>query len=147
MPAADAPEWFGKAPPDLSLIARSRGPDYVYKFLTTFYADPANPTGVNNLRLPGTAMPHVLSELEGVKKAVFKNVEGTGEDGSPRTEQVLEKFETGRVGDFPEQYDPIRARYRELPRLRRASPTQMNGVRSACGSSVPDRVHVAWRTC
>jgi len=71
MPAADAETWFGKTPPDLSLMARSRGKDYLYQFLTTFYADPARPTGANNLRLPATAMPAVLSELEGVKHAVF----------------------------------------------------------------------------
>jgi ubiquinol-cytochrome c reductase cytochrome c1 subunit len=78
MPAADAETWFGKTPPDLSLMARSRGKDYLYQFLTTFYADPTRPTGANNLRLPATAMPAVLSELEGVKKAVF-NKDGTFE--------------------------------------------------------------------
>lgn len=94
MPAADAETWFGKAPPDLSLMARARGVDYLYQFLKTFYVDPAKPTGVNNLRLEGTAMPHVLSELEGVKVAVFKSVEVPGEDGTPHTERVFEKFET-----------------------------------------------------
>jgi ubiquinol-cytochrome c reductase cytochrome c1 subunit len=78
MPAADAETWFGKTPPDLSLMARSRGKDYLYQFLTTFYADPTRPTGANNLRLPATAMPAVLSELEGVKNAVF-NKDGTFE--------------------------------------------------------------------
>jgi ubiquinol-cytochrome c reductase cytochrome c1 subunit len=71
MPAADAETWFGKTPPDLSLMARSRGKDYLYQFLTTFYADTTRPTRANNLRLPATAMPPVLSELEGVKHAVF----------------------------------------------------------------------------
>ena len=42
MPAADAQEWFGKPPPDLSLVARSRGSDWIFNFLTTFYADPAS---------------------------------------------------------------------------------------------------------
>ena len=45
MPAADAETWFGKTPPDLSLMARARGKDYLYQFLTTFYVDPARPTG------------------------------------------------------------------------------------------------------
>ena len=40
MPAADAETWFGKAPPDLSLIARSRGKDYLYRLWTTYYVDP-----------------------------------------------------------------------------------------------------------
>jgi ubiquinol-cytochrome c reductase cytochrome c1 subunit len=42
MPAPMRPKWFGKAPPDLSLVARSRGPDWIFNFLTTFYADPAS---------------------------------------------------------------------------------------------------------
>ena len=68
MPAADAQEWFGKPPPDLSLVARSRGSDWIFNFLTTFYADPASrQTGVNNLQLPGTAMPHVLASVQGVQ--------------------------------------------------------------------------------
>jgi len=71
MPAADAKDWFGKTPPDLSLMVRARGRDYIYQFLTTFYVDATSPTGANNLRLPTTAMPDVLSELEGLKGAVF----------------------------------------------------------------------------
>ena len=72
---ADAVAWFGKEPPDLSLIARSRDPDRLYKFLKTFYLDPARPTRGNNLVLNNPAMPPVLSDLEGVKAAVFKNFE------------------------------------------------------------------------
>lgn len=92
MPAADAEAWFGKTPPDLSLMARARGTDYLYQFLKTFYVDPARPTGVNNLRLPTTAMPHVLSELEGLKSAVFKEVSKTL-DGQTTHEQVFDHFE------------------------------------------------------
>ena len=69
--------WFGKEPPDLSLIARSRGPDKIYRFLKTFYVDPSRPNRTNNLVLNNPAMPAVLSELEGVKAAVFKNEEAT----------------------------------------------------------------------
>jgi ubiquinol-cytochrome c reductase cytochrome c1 subunit len=106
MPQADAEAWFGKAPPDLSLMGRARGPDHLYQFLKTFYADPSKPTGVNNLFLENTAMPHVLSELEGVKTPVFKEVEVTGEDGKTHTEKVLEKFELTIPGRFTEaQYD------------------------------------------
>jgi ubiquinol-cytochrome c reductase cytochrome c1 subunit len=106
MPAQDAAAWFGKTPPDLSLIARSRGPDYLYQLWKTYYVDPSKPTGVNNLRLEGTAMPHVLSELEGAKKAIFRNVETRGEDGKPHTERVFEKFETVVPGRLSEaDYD------------------------------------------
>jgi ubiquinol-cytochrome c reductase cytochrome c1 subunit len=83
MPAADSAVWFGKTPPDLSLMARARGRDYIYQFLKTFYLDPGRPTGVNNLRLPSTAMPHALSELEGLKRAVYKDTH----------QQVFDHFE------------------------------------------------------
>ena len=107
MPAADAQEWFGKPPPDLSLVARSRGSDWVFNFLTTFYADPASrQTGVNNLQLPGTAMPHVLASVQGVQTAVWRDVEHKGEDGKPVVAREFEKFEPGIVGSLTsEQYD------------------------------------------
>ena len=72
MPARDGETWFGKSPPDLTLMVRARGRNYVYQFLKTFYVDPTRQTGANNLRLPTTAMPHVLSELEGLKNAVYR---------------------------------------------------------------------------
>ena len=81
MPTADAETWFGRAPPDLSLIARARGPDYLYQFLKTFYLDSGRPTGVNNLALENAAMPQVLADLQGTQKAVFvleKKDEGNG---------------------------------------------------------------------
>ena len=107
MPQNDAVEWFGKAPPDLSLVARSRSPDWIFNFLTTFYADPASrQTGVNNLQFPGTAMPHVLASLQGVQSAVWKNVETKGTEGKPVVSHEFEKFEPGIVGSLtPAQYD------------------------------------------
>ena len=68
----DAARWFGQAPPDLSLIARSRGVDYVFTFLKSFYVDSSSPTGVDNVVLEGTAMPHVLWELQGTQEAVYE---------------------------------------------------------------------------
>ena len=67
----DAKRWFGVTPPDLSLIARNRGTDYLYSFLRGFYLDPSRPTGVNNIMLPNAAMPHVLWQLQGVQEAEF----------------------------------------------------------------------------
>ena len=91
--ATDATAWFGKAPPDLSLAARSRGPDWISRFLRTFYVDANSPTRSNNLQLPNAAMPAVLSDLEGVKLAVFRNVEVTVE-GKPGTEKAFDHFVT-----------------------------------------------------
>ena len=67
----DAARWFGTAPPDLSLMARSKGSDYIYTFLRSFHVDPDSPTGVDNKVLAGTSMPHVLWELQGFQKAVY----------------------------------------------------------------------------
>ena len=60
----DGDRWFGKAPPDLTLVTRRKNPDYVYQFLTSFYIDNTSPTGVNNLIQDGTSMPHILWLLE-----------------------------------------------------------------------------------
>jgi ubiquinol-cytochrome c reductase cytochrome c1 subunit len=72
MRADDASGWFGVAPPDLSVIARARGVDWLYTYLLTFYADsnPARPFGVNNLMFPDVGMPHVLWPLQGVQSYV-----------------------------------------------------------------------------
>ena len=99
-PHADAEAWFGRAPPDLSLVARYRGTDWVYQFLKGFYVDPTRPVGTNNLVLDGAAMPAVLSDLEGVKSAVL----GTADAG--HAGKVVEKFETVAPGRLkPEEFD------------------------------------------
>jgi ubiquinol-cytochrome c reductase cytochrome c1 subunit len=93
MPATDAAVWFGKTPPDLTLMARARGRDYLYRYLKTFYIDPTRQTGANNLALPTTAMPDVLSEVEGLKRAVFRDVATHGEGGQVGHSQVFDHFE------------------------------------------------------
>ena len=57
-------KWFGNAPPDLSLTARLRSPDWIYTYLLTFYEDPKRPWGVNNVVFKDVAMPHVLHTLQ-----------------------------------------------------------------------------------
>jgi ubiquinol-cytochrome c reductase cytochrome c1 subunit len=105
MPAADAANWFGKTAPDLSLIARSRSVDYIYRFLKTFYSDPGRSTRSNNLAYPSTAMPAVLSELEGVKAAVFRDAKSPS-GGTATTEKVFDHFESIVPGTVtPEQFD------------------------------------------
>ena len=71
MPAADAERWYGTAPPDMSLMARAKGADYIFSFLKSFYVQEDSPTGVDNIVMPGTSMPHVLWELQGYQKAIF----------------------------------------------------------------------------
>ena len=72
MTVAEGEKWFGKAPPDLSLVARNKagGPDWTYTFLKSFYADATRPSGWNNTLLVGASMPHVLWELQGVQHPV-----------------------------------------------------------------------------
>lgn len=96
----DSTRWFGRSPPDLSLIARSRGTDYIFNFLRSFYVSPGRPTGVDNTVLPGTAMPHILWKLQGTQRAVFAD----GEHGA----KVFEGFEVVTPGELEaEQYDEV----------------------------------------
>ncbi len=102
MPAADAERWFGSAPPDLSLTARAKTPDYIYTFLKSFYVDPESPTGVDNIVLAGTSMPHVLGGLQGYQRAIFS--EHTDADGV--ITQHFEDFEMAVPGSLDaEDYD------------------------------------------
>ncbi|MFT5173839.1 MAG: ubiquinol-cytochrome c reductase cytochrome c1 subunit [Gammaproteobacteria bacterium] len=75
---ANMEQWFGVVPPDLSVIARARGADYLYSYLVTFYQDSsaARPFGVDNVVLKGAAMPHVLWPLQGHQKYVKEIVDG-----------------------------------------------------------------------
>jgi ubiquinol-cytochrome c reductase cytochrome c1 subunit len=98
----DAESWFGKQPPDLSLMARARSVDYIYSFLKGFYVDKTRPWGVNNLYLPSVAMPDVLAGIQGLQKPVFKNEPDAG--GSAR--MVLVGVDSMSAGSMkPEEYD------------------------------------------
>ena len=77
--ARDGKAMFGVAPPDLSVIARSRGADWLYTYLRTFYRDPKSPTGWNNAAFPQVAMPHALWTLQGERALeVVETKEGHG---------------------------------------------------------------------
>ncbi|MCP4988206.1 MAG: cytochrome c1 [Colwellia sp.] len=66
MPVKEAGKWFGTAPPDLTLAARLRSPDWIYTYLRSFYIDESRPFGVNNSVFKDVGMPHVLQDLQGV---------------------------------------------------------------------------------
>jgi len=68
----DAEKWFGTQPPDLSLISRSRGPDWLYSYLKSYYVDTSRPFGVNNLVFPDTAMPNPLWQQQGEQHAEIR---------------------------------------------------------------------------
>ncbi len=88
---------FGKLPPDLSTIARSRGTDWLYTYLHSFYEDPKGRFGVNNTLLPGVSMPHVLAHLQGMQVAKFEQVE-TQVGNSKVSKSVFKKFEPKEKG-------------------------------------------------
>ncbi|PKG38996.1 cytochrome c1 [Psychromonas sp. Urea-02u-13] len=68
----EAAQWFGAPPPDLTLVARVRGADWIYTYLRSFYADESRPFGVNNTVFPEVGMPHVLEELQGISTPTFE---------------------------------------------------------------------------
>lgn len=101
MSRKDAKNWFGAPPPDLTLVARVRGADWLYTYLRTFYVDDTRPFGVNNLVFPSVGMPHVLWELQGVQKPVYKTVEHDG-----HSTEVLDHLELVEPGTMtPVEYD------------------------------------------
>ncbi len=102
MPQADAKRWFGNPPPDLSVITRARGVDYIYTYLKTFYIDEKRPFGVNNAVFPEVGMPHVLWELEGMKKAVYE----IETDAEGNEKKVIAGYEMVKPGSMSEaEYD------------------------------------------
>ena len=86
MKTKEAKQWFGVAPPDLSVIARSRGADWLYTYLRKFYRDDSTATGWNNLVFDKAAMPHVLYQLQGEQSLVTNTVD----DGHGGTHEVKE---------------------------------------------------------
>jgi ubiquinol-cytochrome c reductase cytochrome c1 subunit len=97
---ADGTAFFGKAPPDLSLVARSRGVDWVYTYMKSFYRDPSAVVGWNNTLLTNASMPHVLWELQGIQEARFADA------GEPGADPVVEQLELVQGGLLsPGQYD------------------------------------------
>ena len=94
MQKGDAEKFFGTAAPDLSVIARSRGADWLFAYLMTFYRDDSRPFGVNNLVFRDVAMPHVLWELQGIQRPVYKMVQN--EYGSQQ--EVIDHLELETPG-------------------------------------------------
>jgi ubiquinol-cytochrome c reductase cytochrome c1 subunit len=92
---ADATKWFGVAPPDLSVIARARGADWLYGYLRSFYRDDSRPTGWNNLVFDKVGMPHVLWQLQG--EQILQNKTVKNPDGSTVTEPSLTLVKPGTL--------------------------------------------------
>lgn len=85
----DQREWFGVEPPDLSVIARSRGVNWLYTYMRSFYRDPARVTGWNNLAFANVGMPHVLWQLQGTQ-VLKSEIEEHGGHKAEHKKLVLE---------------------------------------------------------
>jgi ubiquinol-cytochrome c reductase cytochrome c1 subunit len=99
MNAHDAEKWFGVEPPDLSLIARSRGANWLYSYLRGFYVDKSKVLGSNNTVFPDVGMPNVFWQIQGEQHAVLKMVDG---------KQIVEKLEITEPGKLsPKEFDKM----------------------------------------
>jgi cytochrome c1 len=78
-----AKNWFGAPPPDLTLVARVRGEEWLYNYLKTFYLDDSRPFGVNNKVFENVGMPNVLQELQGTQVSDCTQVPKIGANGDP----------------------------------------------------------------
>lgn len=112
-----AKNWFGAPPPDLTMVARVRGTEWLYNYLKTFYLDDMRPLGVNNKVFPNVGMPHALLELQGVQRSACIQVPKIApnggemrdplEPGRPITEEQCGHLvlEEGSGQYTPEEYD------------------------------------------
>ncbi|GAB3357249.1 cytochrome c1 [Lysobacter tyrosinilyticus] len=96
----NAQKWFGKMPPDLSLIARVRGSDWVYTYLKSFYLDESRPLGWNNKLFPNASMPNPLWQMQGLQHAEY------GEPDKATGERPVHGLKVATPGtQTPEQFD------------------------------------------
>ncbi|WP_347987507.1 cytochrome c1 [Methylomonas sp. AM2-LC] len=99
MNSHDAEKWFGTTPPDLSLIARSRGADWLYSYLKGFYEEKNKPTGVNNAIFKDVAMPNVFWQQQGTQSAVLETVDG---------HEVVKELKLEQAGQLsPQEFDKM----------------------------------------
>jgi len=113
MPPDVAKAAFNTVPPDLSVITRSRTPDWFYTYMRSFYRDESRPSGWNNTVFPNVSMPHVLHDWQGQQRPVFRTVqleavvtEGGKKVKKTTEEHVFDHFELERAGSMtPEQFD------------------------------------------
>lgn len=104
MDADYAEQTFGVVPPDLNLTSRSRGADWIYTYLKTFYRDDSRPLGVNNAAYPAVGMPHVLESLQGIQKAIYEETT----DSYGNAEKTIVGFEIIEEGQMSiEEYDQL----------------------------------------
>jgi ubiquinol-cytochrome c reductase cytochrome b subunit len=89
MDMEQAKNWFGAPPPDITMVTRVRGVEWVYNYLKTFYVDDARPLGVNNKVFPNVGMPHALLELQGVQRSACIQVPKIAENGGEMRDPLV----------------------------------------------------------
>lgn len=111
MPESESKNWFGAAPPDLTMINRVKGtPDWLFTYLRTFYLDDQRPFGVNNLTFPNVGMPHAMLELQGVQIKTCKQIPRLAANGGEiRDPQTREPVTEEVCGDrlYERGYSPL----------------------------------------
>lgn len=106
MPKKDGQKWFGVAPPDLTLVTRTRGKDWVFTYLKSFYTDNKKPWGVNNTLFPDVAMPNILQSLQGDQEPVYKTEILLDEHGKSYEKQVIDHLRLKSSGTLtPQEFD------------------------------------------
>lgn len=102
MRTKEAKEWFGAPPPDLSVITRSRGADWLYTYLRSFYRDDSRPTGWNNTVFDKVGMPHVLQDMQGHLAPVYR----TETDHEGKSHEVIDHLALVKPGKITQaEYD------------------------------------------
>ncbi|MEO6263470.1 MAG: cytochrome c1 [Luteimonas sp.] len=100
-------QFFGKMPPDLSVIARVRGSDWIYSYLKSFYLDESRPLGWNNTIYPNASMPNPLWQLQGLQHAEFGKADAAGD--RPVEKLVLAQPGTQSAAGFDQTVRDITA--------------------------------------
>ncbi|WP_136066991.1 cytochrome c1 [Modicisalibacter radicis] len=104
IPAEQAADWLGVAPPDLTFTARRRGSDWLYAFLDGFYRQGGPDGAVDNLVLPGVAMPPVLESMQGVQRRMC--ADGRAYDPDADDADACRRLQVVEAGSMtPEAFD------------------------------------------
>lgn len=104
----DAKRWFGVPPPDLSVIARSRGREWLYNYFMTFYRDDSRAIGVNNATFKDVAMPHVLWDLQGWQEPVYDENADEGSHGNSSDGKAIVGMKLVEPGKLsPKEYKQL----------------------------------------
>lgn len=108
MSADDSKQFFGAAPPDLTMVSRVRQPDWLYTYLRSFYRDDSRPFGVNNKTFPNVGMPHVLVELQGLQECAPGGSKIDPLTGATMGEDPCGSLKVGQKGSMSaDEYDQV----------------------------------------